>query len=164
VASSFGLLQLLFGGTNPPMGGPGYLDPITIISVFTVAFSISIVCSTVLLMRTREEYVTATEVGSAVRRGLRESAAGLTGAGLLMAAALIPFTLTDLLNIRALGLGVASAILLDVLIVRPVLLPAAEAVLGRYGWWPTRPAAAPKDATEHPRRRPHVPHARPAHR
>ena len=29
---------MLFGGSNPPLGGPGYLDPMTIIGVFTVAF------------------------------------------------------------------------------------------------------------------------------
>ena len=136
-ASTFGLLQLLFGGSNPPLGGPGYLDPVTIISVFTVGFAITIVFSTVLLMSTRELYVTR---GSreAVRGALRDTAAGGTGAGLVMIAALIPFSTTELLNLRALGIGVAFAVLLDVLIVRPVLLPAAEAVLGRRGWWPTR--------------------------
>ena len=41
VAGSFGLLQLLFGGSDPLLGGPGYLDPITIISMFTVAFGIT---------------------------------------------------------------------------------------------------------------------------
>ena len=54
-----------------------------------------------------------------------------------MVAALIPFSTTEFLNVRALGIGVAVAVLLDVLIVRPVLLPAAAAVLGRRGWWPT---------------------------
>ena len=34
-AATFGVLALLFGGSDPPLGGPGYLDPITIISVFT---------------------------------------------------------------------------------------------------------------------------------
>jgi RND superfamily putative drug exporter len=146
VAASFGLLQLLFGGTNPPLGGPGYLDPVTIISVFTVAFSITIVFVAVLLLRTREEYVKPQANGAAgaqprlaVQRGLRETAAAATGAGLVMIAALIPFSITDMLNIRALGIGVAFAILLDILIVRPVLLPAAATVLGRLGWWPTRP-------------------------
>jgi RND superfamily putative drug exporter len=134
--STFGLLQLLFGGPNPPLGGPGYLDPITIISVFTIAFSITVAFATVLLMRTRELYVAGPGT-AAVRRGLRETAAGTTGAGLVMVAAIIPFAITPLLNVRALGIGIAFAVLLDVLIVRPVLLPAAEAVLGRYGWWPT---------------------------
>lgn len=170
-AASFGLLQLLFGGSSPPMGGPGYLDPITVISVFTVAFTITIVFATVLLMRTREEYLgsTASDPGStAVARGLRDTAASTTGAGLLMIAALIPFTITDLLNIRALGIGVIFAVLLDVVIVRPVLLPAAEAVFGRRGWWPTKPPATPTPpaggaptANGHARRAlVHLPHRR----
>ena len=165
-ASSFGFLQLLFGGSNPPMGGPGYLDPITIISVFTVAFSITAVFSTILLHRTREEYMKPVDGADgvpagrlAVARGLRETAAATTGAGLVMIAALVPFSFTDLLNVRALGIGVAFAILLDIAIVRPVLLPAAEAVLGRFGWWPTRP---PGMTTEARVSRPHLsrPHLR----
>lgn len=160
-ASTFGFLQLMFGGGNPPLGGPGHLDPITIISVFTVAFSITIAFATVLLMRTREVYVTQSGVRNAVRTGLRQTAAATTGAGLVMIAAVIPFSTTDLLNVRALGVGVAFAILLDVLVVRPVLLPAAEAVLGRYGWWPTRsPQDVAKTAQRHERRRSrlHLPH------
>jgi RND superfamily putative drug exporter len=137
-ASTFGLLQLLFGGSDPPLGGPGYLDPITVISVFTIAFGLTTVFSTILLMRTREVFVAEDGSRAAVRTGLRETAAATTGAGLVMVAAVIPFAFTDLLNVRALGIGVAFAVLLDVLIVRPVLLPAAEAVLGRAGWWPTR--------------------------
>jgi putative drug exporter of the RND superfamily len=167
--STFGLLQLLFGGSNPPMGGPGYLDPITIISVFTIAFSITIVFSTILLMRTREVFVAEPGNRAAVRTGLRETAAASTGAGLVMVAAVIPFAITDMLNVRALGIGVAFAVLLDVLIVRPVLLPAAEAVLGRYGWWPTRSpdeSEQPEPPREATRRisRPHLRRPRPAHR
>jgi putative drug exporter of the RND superfamily len=164
-ASTFGLLQVLFGGTNPPMGGPGYLDPVTIISVFTVAFSITTFFSTVLLMRTREEYVAGAGDRGSVRKALRETAAASTGAGLLMVAVLIPFTITDLLNVRALGIGVAFAVLLDVLIVRPVLMPAAEAVLGRYGWWPTvapQPPAPDQPVVDRRREpRPRLPHRRP---
>jgi putative drug exporter of the RND superfamily len=164
-ASTFGLLQVLFGGSNPPMGGPGYLDPVTIISVFTIAFSITVVFSTILLMRTREVYVAAPGNRAAVRTGLRETAAASTGAGLLMVAAIIPFAITDLLNIRALGIGVAFAVLLDVLIVRPVLMPAAEAVLGRYAWWPTRApveeVTAPAAGARQRRLRAHLPHRRP---
>ena len=67
---------------------------------------------------------------------------------LVSAAALIPFATTDLINVRqyGVGVGVAIAILLDIVILRPVLLPAAEAVLGRLGWWPTRGATQPPPA------------------
>ncbi|MGZ6586515.1 MAG: MMPL family transporter [Solirubrobacteraceae bacterium] len=172
-AASFGVLELLFGGSDPPLGGPGYLDPLTIISIFAAAFALSTVFTTILLMRTREEYVAAPGTGHAVRVGLRETAAATTGAGLVMAAALIPFSTTDFINLQALGIGIAVAVLLDVVIMRPVLLPAAEAVLGRYGWWPThgpRPTgplgsegAAPEPAHRLPR--PHRRHrpAGPAH-
>jgi putative drug exporter of the RND superfamily len=170
MASSFGVMQLLFGGSNPPLGGPGYLDPVTIIGVFSVAFGLSTVFTTILLMRTREEYVAAPGSRHAVRVGLHETAAATTGAGLLMVAALIPFSTTDFINVRALGVFIGVAVLLDVMIMRPVLLPAAEAVLGRFGWWPTHGAPPPARLEGEPtapaptRRRlprPHLRHRRP---
>jgi len=136
-AASFGVLQVLFGGSSGLLGGPGYLDPMSIIGIFTVAFGITTTYSTVLLMRTREEYVSGPASASAVRIGLRDTGAAATGAGLVMVASLIPFLTTSFVNVRQFGIGVAVAVLLDVVIVRPVLLPAAEIVLGRLGWWPT---------------------------
>jgi len=129
-ASTFGVLELLFGRSNPPLGGPGYLDPITIISVFALALGITVVSSAVLLARARQAFVAGAGSREAVRSGLRETTAATTGAGLLMIAALIPLSLTQLLNVRALGIGLAVAVLLHVLIVRRVLLPAV-AVGGR---------------------------------
>jgi RND superfamily putative drug exporter len=119
------------------------MDPMSIIGVFTVVFGISVTYATLLLMRTRDAYVTAGSAGGPVAVALRDTAAPATGAGLVMIAALIPFATTDLLNVRAFGIGVAVAILLDTVVVRPVLLPAAISVLGRVGWWPTSPSAPP---------------------
>jgi len=141
-AASFGELAILFGGQPPVLGGPGYLDPMTVIGTFTIAFSISVIFATLLLMRIREAFVATGDPAAAVTTGLRQTAAPATGAGLVMLAAVIPFAATGLLNVRAFGIGVAIAILLDVLIVRPVLLPAAAALLGQRGWWPTRPSGA----------------------
>jgi putative drug exporter of the RND superfamily len=70
-----------------------------------------------------------------------------------MVAAVIPFARTDLINVRQFGVGVCVAIVLEVLIVRPVLLPAAEAVLGRFGWWPTRGPSATGRVGREPRTR-----------
>ncbi len=165
-AACFGVLQLLFGGTDPALGGPGYLDPMTIIGIFTIAFGITVTYSALLLMRTREAYVAGDGSRPAVRVGLRETAAAATGAGLVMIAALIPFSTSDLINLRAFGIGVALAVLLDVLLARPVLLPAAEAVLGRFGWWPTSSPHA-EDAVGGRKSRPRRPHVhiprRPGH-
>jgi RND superfamily putative drug exporter len=49
------------------------------------------------------------------------------------------------------GVGVAIAIILDALIVRPVLLPAAASLLGRWSWWPLSrqaPPAPPRTPTD----------------
>ena len=49
----------------------------------------------------------------------------------------IPFAFSELANVRQFGVGIAIAVALGALVVRPVLLPAAAALLGRRGWWPT---------------------------
>ena len=50
VAAAFGTLTLLFGGSHPPLGGPGYVDPMSIIGIFTAIFGISLVFLVVLLV------------------------------------------------------------------------------------------------------------------
>jgi uncharacterized membrane protein YdfJ with MMPL/SSD domain len=165
-ATTFGILDLLFVGPNPPLGGPGHMDPMSILGIVTVVIGITFTFATLLLMRTREAIVTGTPSRDAVRMGLRETAAPSTGAGLVMIASLVPFATTDLINVRQFGIGVAIAVLLDILVVRPVLLPAAASVLGHFGWWPTSPglptASTPSDG-EAPRQarrsrpRPHRP-------
>jgi RND superfamily putative drug exporter len=88
-----------------------------------------------------------TELVVSLGTGMLACAAFATGgAVVVMVAALIPFATTELINVRQFGIGVAVAILLEVLVVRPVLLPAAEAVLGRFGWWPTS-ARGPSEPT-----------------
>jgi RND superfamily putative drug exporter len=54
-----------------------------------------------------------------------------------MACAFAGLAMSDLVTIRQLGAGLTIAVVLDALLVRPVLLPAAIAVLGRRAWWPT---------------------------
>jgi RND superfamily putative drug exporter len=135
--ATFGVLALLFDGKNPPLGGPGYIDPMTLIETFTAVFGLSLVFLVLLLTRTREEYLATGDVQRGLSAGMRHTAAGATGVGFVMLAAVIPFASTQLILVRQLMVGVAIVVLLDVLIVRPVLMPAAVAVLGRRGWWPT---------------------------
>jgi RND superfamily putative drug exporter len=142
-AATFGVMQLLFGGSNPPLGGPGYLDPMSIVGIFTAVFGISLVYQVVLLARAREEIAAGAGVDSAIDTALRKTAAASTGTGLLMIAAVIPFATTELMTVRTFGVGIAIAVTLDTFLVRPVLLPAAVEVLGRWSWWPTHVSAEP---------------------
>ena len=79
-------------------------------------------------------------------------------------AAIVPFATADLLNVQVFGVGAAIAIVLHALIVRPVLLPAAAALLGRWSWWPlSRRAPLPtRNAGEAQRKRPAAPGGLPA--
>jgi putative drug exporter of the RND superfamily len=157
-AATFGAMQLLFGGSHPPLGGPGYLDPMSIVGIFAAVFGISLVYLVVLLARAREEIVAGATVDQAIDRALRQTAAASTGTGILMIAALIPFATTELMTVRTFGVGIAIAVALDAFLVRPVLLPAAVEVMGRFSWWPTRVAARPRRPGAPRTRKPrHVP-------
>jgi RND superfamily putative drug exporter len=147
-AAAFGLLTLLFTGDDPLLGGPGYIDPMTTIAIFAAVFGMTMIYEVLLLQRTRDHFLAGGDAREALRHGLRGTAAAGTGAALAMLAIVVPFAASDLVIIRQLGVGIAIAVLLDALIVRPVLLPAAVAVLGRWSWWPASRRAR---AAEQPR-------------
>lgn len=137
VAATFGVLTILYSGDNPLLDGPGYIDPMTIIGIFAGVFGLSMVYEVALLERARERFVETGDPDDALREGLDHTAYAATGAALAMVAAAIPFALSDLSSVRQFGIGIATVVLLDALIVRPVLLPASAELLGRFGWWPT---------------------------
>lgn len=143
VGAGFGILLLLFRGSDPVLGGPGYLDPMSIIGIFAVVFGLTATYEVLLLVRTRERFVATGDARESLRHALRSTAAASTGAGVVMAAAVVPFATTDLIPVRQFGIGIAVVVLIDALIVRPLLLPAAVAVLGPRVWWPTHGPAEP---------------------
>ena len=124
-AATFGILSLLYSGSDALLGGPGYIDPVSIIGIFAFIFGVSMVYEVALLYRTREAFLETGDAHGAVRTGLAKTAAAATGAAAVMLAAIIPFAAVDLMSVQVFGVGVAIAIVLDALIVRPVLLPAA---------------------------------------
>jgi RND superfamily putative drug exporter len=42
-------------------------------------------------------------------------------------------------TVKMIGLGLASAVLIDATVIRMVLVPATMALLGRANWWVPRP-------------------------
>jgi X-X-X-Leu-X-X-Gly heptad repeat protein len=150
-AATFGILSRLYSGQDAIIdGGTGYIDPISIIGIFAFIFGVSMVYEVVLLQRAREAFLTTGDAHGALRTGLAKTAAAATGAAAVMLAAIIPFAAVDLMTVQVFGVGVAIAILLDALIVRPVLLPAAIALLGRWSWWPLSRQAPPPPSRMRP--------------
>lgn len=154
-AAALGVMTVLFSGDDPLLGGPGYIDPMSIIAVFVGLFNITIIYTVQLLTRTREAFLSLGDPRTAVRSGLQQTAAASTGAAIVMLALIVPFAMNELVVARQLPVGVGIVLLMNLLVVRPVLMPAAIEVLGRAGWWPTsRAAPVPPAAAEQPDRPP----------
>ena len=135
VAAAFGILTLLFVGDNPPMGGSGKLDIVTVTGIFVVTFALSIDYQVFLLTRMREEYVRTQSHLAAVEFGISKTAVVVTGAAAIMVAVFVAFALSSFSLIQQLGIGLATAVLIDATIVRLGLLPAIMTLAGDRTWW-----------------------------
>jgi RND superfamily putative drug exporter len=58
-----------------------------------------------------------------------------------MAAVFFSFALAETTIIKAIGLGMGIAVVVDATIVRALLVPATMRLLGRWNWWAPKPLA-----------------------
>jgi RND superfamily putative drug exporter len=63
----------------------------------------------------------------------------VAAAALIMMSVFASFATSGESMIKTAGVGLAVAVLLDALVVRMALVPAALALLGRWAWWLPRP-------------------------
>jgi putative drug exporter of the RND superfamily len=102
---------------------------------FAVLFGLSMDYEVFLLSRIREEYDATGDNAEAVARGMAGTGRVITSAALIMTAVFGSFVANPSPLVRMLGLGMATAIVLDATLVRMVLVPATMALLGRANWW-----------------------------
>jgi RND superfamily putative drug exporter len=88
-----------------------------------------------LLSRIREGYDATGDNAESVARGLAVTGRVITCAALIMTAVFASFVANPSPLVKMMGLGLATAVLLDATIVRMVLVPATMALLGRANWW-----------------------------
>ena len=67
--------------------------------------------------------------------GIARTGRVITSAALIMIAVFLGFVLGEDPAIKMMGLGLATAILLDATVVRLVLVPATMTLLGDANWW-----------------------------
>jgi RND superfamily putative drug exporter len=140
VFAAIGVLTLLFQG-SAPLGGPGEVDAIMVLAIFGIVFGLSIDYEVFLLARMREGYVLTGTTEGAVEYGLEHTAGVITGAALIMTGVFAAFAMSEVTNMRQLGVGLTVAVLLDATVVRLILLPAIIRVAGRACWWLPQPLA-----------------------
>ncbi|MEU3252287.1 MMPL family transporter [Streptomyces sp. NPDC006997] len=119
---------------------------------FAVLFGLSMDYEVFLLSRVREEYDATGDPVESVARGMAVTGRVITSAALIMTVVFLSFVVNPSPLVRMMGLGLATAVVLDATIVRMVLVPAAMAVLGRSAWWLPRALERrlPRRAPERP--------------
>jgi putative drug exporter of the RND superfamily len=120
---------------------PGPINTTTPIIMFCILFGLSMDYEVMLLSRIREEYGRTGDNRSSVALGIERTGRLITGAALIMATVFFSFGLAEAVVIKAIGLGMGLAVLVDATIVRALLVPATMRLMGRWNWWAPKPLA-----------------------
>lgn len=120
---------------------PGPIEAMVPIIMFCLLFGLSMDYEVFLLSRVREEYEHSGDSTRAVAESLEQTGRLITGAAAIMAVVLFAFGLADMVVIKAMGIGMGIAVVMDATIVRALLVPATMRLLGRWNWWAPRPLA-----------------------
>jgi uncharacterized membrane protein YdfJ with MMPL/SSD domain len=120
---------------------PGPIETSMPLVMFCVLFGLSMDYGVLLLSRIREEYQRTGDNAAAVGAGLERTGRLITAAAAIMAAVFFGFARADLVVVKAIGIGLGIAVILDATVVRALLVPATMRLLGDWNWWAPRPLA-----------------------
>ncbi|MEK7215857.1 MAG: MMPL family transporter, partial [Chloroflexota bacterium] len=142
ILASYGALVIIFqdGHLSRLLGfrPEGVVDTTVPIVMFCVLFGLSMDYEVFMLSRVKEEYDACGDNAQAVARGLERTGGIITSAALIIVIVAGSFAFTDIIVIKALGIGMALAILMDATVVRALLVPATMHLLGRWNWYAPR--------------------------
>jgi putative drug exporter of the RND superfamily len=116
----------------------GYLDILLPLVLFCVVFGLSMDYEVFLLTRIKEIYDQSGDNSRSVMEGLQHTGGIITSAATLMIVVTGAFALTSIIFMKALGLGIALAILIDATLIRVILVPASMHLMGKWNWWAPR--------------------------
>ena len=139
IGAAYGVLVAVFqwgwGSSLIGLEGPTPITSIIIVIMFPILFGLSMDYEVFLLSRIREEFVRTGDNVESVARGLAGTGRVITSAALIMIVVFLSFVASPVPSLKMLGLGLATAILVDATLVRMVLVPATMALLGNANWW-----------------------------
>ncbi len=139
LAAAYGVVALAAeGGTLGSLigvAGDTPIPPFVPVMMFAILFGLSMDYEVFLLSRIREEYLRTGDTSGSVAAGLAKTARVITAAAAIMVVVFLAFVFSSEVFLKLMGLGMATAILVDATIVRMVLAPAAMQLLGKANWW-----------------------------
>jgi RND superfamily putative drug exporter len=113
----------------------GDIDVFTPILMFCIAFGLSMDYEVFLLSRIKEEYDLEHDNEQAVAIGLQKTGRIVTAAALLLTIVFVGIATSEVSLVKAFGVGLALAVLIDAFLIRATLVPAFMRLAGRLNWW-----------------------------
>ena len=113
----------------------GFVEASAPILMFCALFGLSMDYEVFLLSRVREAYEQTGDNTRSVAAGLERSGGIITSAAAIVFLVSLAFATADMVIVKALGVGMALAVLLDATLVRGLLVPATMRLLGNINWW-----------------------------
>ena len=139
LCAAFGVLVWIFqdGRLEGPLRytSQGALELTQPVLLFAIAFGLATDYGVFLLARIREAHEDGLENREAVARGLERTGRVVTAAALLFCVAVGSFATSDVLLVKEVGIGIATAVAVDATLVRALLVPSLMALLGDWNWW-----------------------------
>jgi putative drug exporter of the RND superfamily len=139
ILASYGALVVIFqdGFLHQLLGFTplGFVEASSPILLFCSLFGLSMDYEVFLLSRIQEAFWQTGDNTRAVALGLQRSGGIITSAAVIVIVVSGCFATADMILVKALGLGMALAVVLDATLVRGLLVPATMRLLGDWNWW-----------------------------
>ncbi len=139
VAACYGVLTMAFQtGWGSRLIGLDEPVPIAAwapVVLFGILFGLSMDYEIFLVTGIAEQRRTTDDSRRQIVTGMAASARIVVSAAAIMIAVAAGFALDPAVMVKVIGVGMASAILIDVTLVRLLVIPAAMTLLGRANWW-----------------------------
>ncbi|MFC9325161.1 MMPL family transporter [Kitasatospora sp. NPDC057015] len=139
MGAAFGAIVAVFqwgwGSEALGAGAAGPVEAFAPVMIIAILFGLSMDYQVFLISRMHEEWTHTRDNRRAVRVGHGETGQVITAAAVIMACVFAAFIFGGQRMIAEFGIGLALAVLLDVLVLRMVLVPALMHRFGRANWW-----------------------------
>jgi putative drug exporter of the RND superfamily len=137
ISAALGVIVMIFqwgwlGGLFGVQQGP--IESFIPVMLFAIVFGLSMDYEVFLISRMHERWTHTREHSRAVAEGLALTGRVVTAAAAIMVCVFLSFMLGEDRVIKEFGLSLASAVFLDALVVRCLLLPAVLHLVGERTW------------------------------
>jgi putative drug exporter of the RND superfamily len=137
IGASLGLTVAVFqyGWLSDVIGvDKGPIDSWVPVMLFAIVFGLSMDYEVFLISRIHEEWTKRRDASRAVLEGLATTGRVITAAATIMVCVFLAFVLLPERPVKMFGLSLATAVFLDAIVIRSLLLPAVLELLGRWTW------------------------------